>query len=56
MVRKIRQPREVTQLIVLILNIIKPVLTDAIPAVTKLQHMPEEMNALVFRILRMSDV
>lgn len=41
---------------VLILNIIKPVLTDAIPAVTKLEHMPEEMNALVFRILRMSEV
>jgi hypothetical protein len=43
-------------LTVLILDIIKPVFTDAIPTVTKLQHMPEEMDALVFRILRMSEV
>lgn len=56
MVTKIRQHWEVTRLPVLILDTIKPVLTDAIPTVTKLQHMPEEINALVFRILRMSEV
>jgi hypothetical protein len=41
---------------ILILDITKPVLKDAIAAVTELQHMPEEINALVFRILRMSEV